>query len=98
MGENSPTSFALAALAIARSMLSVGILKFRARSTARRSLGFVAGSPPPSLAATLTARASLENKFPRLASVAAFLCLIWAHFECPDISGGRNLTNIYLKR
>ncbi len=25
------------------------------------------------------------NAFPRLASVAAFLCLMVAHFECPDM-------------
>jgi hypothetical protein len=26
------------------------------------------------------------NARPRLASVAAFLCLIVAHFECPDMT------------
>ena len=31
-------------------------------------------------------RISLVKMRPRLASVAAFLCLIVAHLECPDIS------------
>jgi hypothetical protein len=31
-------------------------------------------------------RISFVKMRPRFASVAAFLCLIVAHFECPDIS------------
>ena len=42
------------------------------------------GSPPPSRAATMMARLSLLNSLPRLASTAPFLCLIVAHWECPD--------------
>ena len=42
---------------------------------------FPSGSPPPSRAATVIARASFVNSFPRFASVAPFLCLIDAHFE-----------------
>src|ERR1700749_1531654 len=42
-------------------------------------------SPPPSRAATVIARASLEKSLPRFASAAPFLCLIDDHFECPDI-------------
>ena len=47
---------------------------------------FAAGSPPPSLAATSTARRSFANWFDRFASFAAFFRLIVAHFECPDIA------------
>src|SRR5437870_4984766 len=43
--------------------------------------------PPPSRAATSMARRSLEYIRPRFSSVADFFRLIWAHFECPDISG-----------
>src|SRR5262249_23518506 len=47
--------------------------------------GFVFGSPPPVRAAMVNSRISLVNARPRFASVAAFLCLIVAHFECPDM-------------
>jgi len=40
---------------------------------------------PPSRAAMLSSRMILVKTLPRLASVAAFLCLIEAHLECPDI-------------
>src|SRR6185312_13961972 len=43
-----------------------------------------AGSGPPSFAATMIARDSFENSFPRLASAAPFLCLIEDHLLCPD--------------
>src|ERR1700758_654551 len=43
------------------------------------------GSPPPSRAATEIARASLVKCWPRRASTTAFLCLIDAHLEWPDI-------------
>jgi hypothetical protein len=36
---------------------------------------------PPFLAATVISFISFVNRLPRLASVAAFLCLIVAHFE-----------------
>src|SRR5688500_18773341 len=42
-----------------------------------------AGSPPPSRAATVIARASFVKSLPRFASVAAFLGLIDAHLEWP---------------
>ena len=67
-------------------MLSLGIEYERAFSTAAASVWLDSGSPPPSRAATWIARASLVNSFPRLASVAAFLCLIEDHFECPDMA------------
>ena len=72
-------------LAIARSMLSLGIDASFAFWTASASDGLPSMSPPPSLAATVTARASLVKSLPRLESTIAFLCLIEAHLECPDI-------------
>src|SRR4029453_14171897 len=42
------------------------------------------GSGPPSFAATMIARESLEKSCPRLASAAPFLCLIDDHLLCPD--------------
>src|SRR3954465_13038805 len=65
-------------------MLSFGMEYERAFSIAFCSARFPAGSPPPSRAATMIARASLEKSFPRLASAAPFLCLIEDHLLCPD--------------
>src|SRR3954469_12147719 len=70
--------------ATARSMLSFGMEYDRAFSIAFCSARLFAGSPPPSRAATMIARASLEKSFPRLASAAPFLCLIEDHLLCPD--------------
>src|SRR4051794_28368367 len=70
--------------AIARSMLSFGIEYDFAFSIAFASVALLAGSPPPSFAATMIARVSLENSFPRFASAAPFLCLIDDHLLCPD--------------
>src|SRR5205807_9079562 len=70
--------------AIARSMLSFGIEYERAFSIAFWSARLFAGSPPPSLAATMIARESFENSLPRFASAAPFLCLIDDHLLCPD--------------
>src|SRR3954451_7850894 len=66
-------------------MLSLGIEASLALeiASARRAVAF--GSPPPSLAATVMARASLVNSLPRRESTIAFLCLIPAHLECPAI-------------
>src|SRR4030081_2354229 len=71
--------------AIARSMLSLGIDASRAFSIAFCNARLLAGSPPPSFAATMIARASLEKSLPRFASTAPFLCLIELHLLCPDI-------------
>src|SRR4029078_2365217 len=71
-------------LAIARSMLSFGIEYERAFSIAFWSARLLAGSPPPSFAATMIARASFEKSLPRFASAAPFLCLIEDHLLCPD--------------
>src|ERR1700754_1130779 len=65
-------------------MLSFGIEYERAFSTAFWSARFAAGSPPPSFAATMIARESFENSWPRFASAAPFLCLIDDHLLCPD--------------
>src|SRR4051794_30833874 len=70
--------------AIARSMLSFGIEYDLAFSIAAESVALFAGSAPPSFAATMIARVSFENSFPRLASAAPFLCLIDDHLLCPD--------------
>src|ERR1700759_2795250 len=64
-------------------MLSLGIDASLAFWIANPSDGLPSGSPPPSLAATGIARASLVNSLPRRASTIAFLCLIPAHLECP---------------
>src|SRR5829696_8019381 len=65
-------------------MLSFGIEYDFAFSTAFWSARLFAGSPPPSFAATMIARESLEKSFPRFASAAPFLCLIDDHLLCPD--------------
>src|SRR6185437_4857500 len=71
-------------VSIAFWILSLGIDASRAFCTAVARAGLPSVSPPPSRAATVIARASLEKSLPRFAS-AAFLCLIDDHLECPDI-------------
>src|SRR5574337_655275 len=68
---------------MARSMLSLGMLTARALLMASCNLGFISGSPPPLLAATVIMRAILVKILPFLASVAPFLCFILAQCECP---------------
>src|ERR1700721_322188 len=72
---------------MARLMLSAGIFSALAATMAPRRRGLESGSPPPFFAAILISRMSLVKILPRLASSAPFLCLIVAHFECPDIGG-----------
>src|SRR5256885_8819160 len=67
-------------------MLSFGIEYERAFSIAFCRARFPAGSGPPSFAATMIARVSLEKSLPRFASAAPFLCLIDDHLLCPDMS------------
>jgi len=55
-------------------MLSFGIDASLAFCTARPSAALPSTSPPPSLAATVMARASLVKSLPRRASTIAFLC------------------------
>src|SRR5688572_109076 len=66
-------------------MLSFGIELSRAFWIAVASVAFASGSGPPSRAATMIARDSLEKSFPRFASAAPFLCLMLDHLLCPDI-------------
>src|SRR4026208_1857898 len=67
-----------------RVMLSFGTLSARASRMGVWSLGFVAGLPPPSLAAIWMARQSFDHSLPRRASAAPFLCLLVAQWEGPD--------------
>jgi hypothetical protein len=53
-------------------MFSRGIDAARALVTAFCRERLLAGSPPPSLAATMIARASFENRTPRFLSAAPF--------------------------
>jgi hypothetical protein len=62
-------------------MLSFGIEASRAFWIASASPELPSGSPPPSRAATVIARASLVKCWPRRWSTIAFLCLIECHFE-----------------
>src|SRR5690348_2815313 len=64
---------------------SVGMLISRAFCIARRRRKFPSGLPPPSRAAMVISRLARVNACPRLASTTAFLCLIPAHLEWPDI-------------
>ena len=66
---------------MARSILAAGMLAALALLTAKRNEKFISGSPPPCLAAIEIKLAILVNDAPRLASAAAFLCLILCHFE-----------------
>src|SRR5437016_14234256 len=74
---------------MARSMLPYGICSFFAAGRAVRKRGLELGSPPPMRDAIEISRMILVNARPRFASVAAFLCLMVAHFECPDITNPR---------
>src|SRR5713226_6023616 len=71
---------------MARSILSFGMFSFFAARIAVRKRGLELGSPPPMRAAMEISRMILVKARPRFASVAAFLCLIVAHFECPDMT------------
>src|SRR5690348_4174106 len=66
-------------------MLSAGMFSAFAARMAVRRRGLASGSPPPMRAATVISLIILVKILPRLASSAPFLCLIVAHFECPDI-------------
>src|SRR5579872_796743 len=70
---------------MARSILSFGMFSPLAARMAVRRRGFVSGSAPPTRAAMVNSRITLVKILPRRASVAAFLCLIVAHLECPDM-------------
>src|SRR6266699_400172 len=67
-------------------MFSFGTELFFAFCTASYRVGLPAGSAPPVRAATSTFLISLAKSLPRVASTAAFLCLVVAHLEWPLIS------------
>src|SRR6187397_661634 len=81
----SPSVEVPAPRAIARSMLSFGIELSRAFWIAVARVALASGSGPPSRAATMIARESLEKSLPRFASAAPFLCLMLDHLLCPDM-------------
>src|SRR3712207_3979855 len=66
-------------------MLSLGTELFFAFWMASNSVGLPAGSPPPIRAATSMFLISLAKSLPRRALTTAFLCLVVAHFEWPDM-------------
>src|SRR6478736_3019718 len=70
---------------MARSMLSFGTEGFFAFCTASYSVGLPARSAPPILAATSMFLINLANDLARRESMIAFLCLVVAHLECPDM-------------
>src|SRR5512135_1022098 len=75
-------------------ILSAGMLAALAARMAVRRRGLASGSPPLR-AAMVISLITRVNVLPRLASRAAFLCLMVAHFEWPDmanLSGRPGLT------
>src|SRR4029079_4676867 len=66
-------------------MLSFGTEDFFALTIASYSVGLPTGSPPPVRAATSTFLINLAKSLPRRASTTAFLCLVVAHLEWPDM-------------
>src|SRR5213595_445820 len=84
----------------ALSMLSLGTEVFFAFWMASYSVGLPPGSPPPVRAATSMFLISFAKSLPRLASTTAFLCLVVAHLEWPDIRlspSHHQLANEYLR-
>ena len=74
------------ALSIAALILALGIETMRARATAAASEALLSGlGSPPVRAATVMLRECLEKSAERFASMAAFLCFVVAHLECPDM-------------
>ena len=69
----------------ARSILSAGIEFFFAFAIASKSVGFPSTSGPPLREATSIALMSFAKFFARRLSMTAFLCLVVAHLEWPDI-------------
>src|SRR2546423_6246713 len=67
-------------------MFSFGTEFFFAFWMASNRVGLPDGSPPPVRTATSTFLIKRAKSLPRLASITAFLCLVVAHFEWPDIT------------
>src|SRR6476620_8256096 len=83
--QSAPPASSPAPRLRARSMLSLGTEVFFAFWMASYSVGLPAGSPPPVRAAPSMFLTSFAKALPRLASIAAFLCLVVAHLEWPLI-------------
>src|SRR6478752_1924220 len=83
--QSAPPASAPEPRLTARSMLSLGTEDFLAFWMASNRVGLPSGSPPPVRAATSMFLISLANSLPRLASLAAFWCLVVAHLEWPLI-------------
>ena len=66
-------------------MFLLGTDCFLAFWMASKSGGLPDGSGPPIFAAISMFLISFANSLPRLASIAAFLCFVVAHLECPDM-------------
>jgi hypothetical protein len=66
-------------------MLSFGMLFSYALSIARRSRGFMAGSPPPMRAATVISLMRRVKILPRFASWRPLRCWMLAHLLWPAI-------------
>ena len=69
-----------------RSIVSFGMLLALAFAMTVASLKLLAGSGPPSFTATAISRPMIVKILPLAASFFSFLCLIFANFECPDIT------------
>src|SRR5690625_7491736 len=67
-------------------MLSLGTEARFAFWMASKRVGLPAGSPPAVRAATSMSFTIFAQSLLRFASLAAFLCLVVAHFECPAMS------------
>src|ERR1700722_17214175 len=97
--QSAPPASAPEPRLTARSMLSFGTELFFAFWIASKRVGLPAGSPPPVRPATSMFLIILANSLPRLASITAFLCLVVAHLEWPDIAlapSYRRLTQLLL--
>ncbi len=68
----------------ARLMFSAGMLAALAAVMAVRRRALPSGSPPLRAAIMISLMRRVKT-LPRLESSAAFLCLMVAHFECPDM-------------
>src|SRR5208282_23105 len=77
---------------MARSMLSLGMLAARHFNSTIRKRGFIAASPPASLAAMLISLLNFANIFARLASIPPLKCFTFAHLLCPAIKSPRSST------
>ena len=80
-----PESLSPDPLAIALSIVSLGIFAPKALSKANLNLGLSATSEPPSFEATVSSLINLEKIFCFFSSCRPFLCFIFAHLEWPAI-------------